>query len=106
GHQVPISCSSCGGPLWKIENSAVQRYRCHVGHAFSEQALLASQNQALEEALWISMRTLEEKKTLLERLAKDYLEKGPKSLAESYRDKADEVSEHVEKLRNILQLQD
>ena len=106
GHQVPISCSSCGGPLWKIENSAVQRYRCHVGHAFSEKALLASQNQALEEALWISMRTLEEKKTLLERLAKDYREKGTKSLAESYRDKAEEVSEHVEKLRNILQLQD
>jgi two-component system chemotaxis response regulator CheB len=106
GHQVPVSCSSCGGPLWKVENSDVQRYRCHVGHAFSEEALLAGQNEALEEALWVSMRTLEEKRMLLDRLAKEYREKGPKSLAESYKDKAAEVSDHIGKLRNVLQLQD
>ncbi|MGB3144850.1 MAG: chemotaxis protein CheB, partial [Maribacter sp.] len=106
GHQVPISCATCGGPLWKIENSKVGRYRCHVGHAFTEEALLKSQNQALEEALWIAMRTLEEKKMLLERVNKQYNQTGINSLASTHVDKMEEVQKQINKLRNVLQIPD
>ena len=106
GHQVPISCATCGGPLWKIEDSKVGRYRCHVGHAFTEEALLKSQNQALEEALWIAMRTLEEKKMLLERVNKQYNQTGINSLANTHVDKMEEVQKQINKLRNVLQIQD
>ncbi|HEA19548.1 MAG TPA: chemotaxis protein CheB [Pricia antarctica] len=106
GHQVPISCSTCGGPLWKMEDSKIDRYRCHVGHAFTQEALLKSQNEALEEALWVSLRTLEEKRMLLKRISNDYSDRGSKSLARSYSDKIDEVSKHIGKLRTVLQLKD
>lgn len=106
GYQVPISCSTCGGPLWKIENSKIDRYRCHVGHAFTQEALLKSQNEALEEALWVSLRTLEEKRMLLQRMSNDYTDRGSQSLARSYGSKIDEVSKHIGKLRAVLQLQD
>ncbi|MGB5944093.1 MAG: chemotaxis protein CheB [Leeuwenhoekiella sp.] len=106
GKQVPLSCASCGGPLWEISNSKTKRYRCHVGHAFSQEALLFSQDESLEETLWVSLRTFEEKKTLLNRMASDYEERGPKMLAKSYRDKVEEVSRHITKLRSILELQD
>lgn len=106
GHQVSISCSSCGGPLWEMKNSGIKRYRCHVGHAFTEEALLRGQNEALEEALWISLRTLEEKNALLLRMASDYESKGSKILARSYSDKRDEVSNHLKKIRSVLLIND
>ena len=106
GQQVPISCSSCGGPLWKIKDSKLNRYRCHVGHAFTEDALLKSQNDALEEALWIAMRTLEEKKMLLERVNRDYGKKGVQRLSNSYSERVGEVKKQINKLRNVLQIPD
>ncbi|WP_419211290.1 chemotaxis protein CheB [Maribacter sp. X9] len=106
GHQVPISCSSCGGPLWKIEDSKINRYRCHVGHAFTEEALLKSQNDALEEALWIAMRTLVEKKMLLERVSRDYGNRGTSTLSETQADKIKEVQKQINKLRAVLQIPD
>ncbi|MDX1472303.1 MAG: hypothetical protein R3213_12460 [Flavobacteriaceae bacterium] len=106
GHQVPISCSTCGGPLWEIENSNIKRYRCHVGHAFNEEALLTDQNDSIEEALWISLRTLEEKRMLLNRMLNDYKRRNSKALAKSYTSKVQEVSDQISKLRNILQIND
>ena len=106
GHQVPISCSSCGGPLWKIEDSKVNRYRCHVGHAFTEEALLESQNDALEEALWVAMRTLEEKKMLLVRVKKDYNSKGIKAMAATHSEQIKEVQQQISTLRKVLQIPD
>ena len=89
-----------------MENTNVKRYRCHVGHSFTEKALLKGQNEALEEALWVSMRTLEEKKMLLQRMLKQYTERGAESLVRSYKDKLKETSKHVESIRNILELDD
>ncbi|SDB46010.1 two-component system, chemotaxis family, response regulator CheB [Flavobacteriaceae bacterium MAR_2010_188] len=106
GVQVPISCSSCGGPLWEMKDSPVKRYRCHVGHAFTEDALLKAQNEALEEALWVSMRTLEEKKTLLQRMAIDFEKRGSLTLARSYFDKKDEVMSHLKQIRSVLKIND
>ncbi|WP_149302976.1 chemotaxis protein CheB [Pareuzebyella sediminis] len=106
GNQVPISCSTCGGPLWKIKDSKINRYRCHVGHAFTEEALLKSQNEALEEALWVALRTLEEKKMLLERVYGQVKERRGKTLVVPQNIKIDEVQQQTNKLRNVLQIPD
>lgn len=104
GHQVPISCPSCSGPLWEMEHSGVKRYRCHVGHSFTESALLEGQNEALEETLWVSLRTFEEKKMLLQRLVDRFTEKDKKTMVRSYKNKISEVSKHIKQLRTILQI--
>ncbi len=106
GDQVPISCPSCSGPLWKMKDTSINRYRCHVGHSFTEEALLESQNESLEETLWISLRTLEEKRMLLERMHSNYDSKRSGSMVRSYDDKIMEVSKHISKLKQILQLTD
>jgi len=106
GHQVPISCPSCAGPLWKMENTKVERYRCHIGHAFSQEALLKSQNDSLEEAVWLALRTLEEKQVLLKKMTSDYSNGGLNNLSNSYSDKIAEISKHIAKLRDVLQLHD
>jgi len=104
--QGPFSCSTCGGPLWKVGDSEIGRYRCHLGHAFTEEALLKSQDFVLEEALWIAVRTLEEKKMLLERVHCEYNKNDIGVLANFHKNKIDEVQWQISKLRNILEISD
>ena len=107
GEQVPFSCASCGGPLWKMHDEyGTKRYRCHVGHSFTPDALLESQNQKLEETLWASLRTMEEKKQLLTKMAEEYTGKNFKSMVQHYQDKIKEIEKHISHLRYLMKIHD
>ena len=69
GRPSPMVCPECGGVLFEREQGEFLHFRCHVGHAFSEEALYASQSRVLEGALWSAVRALEEKAALSRRLA-------------------------------------
>ena len=69
GRPSPMVCPECGGVLFEREQDDFLHFRCHIGHAFSEEALFASQSRALEGVLWSAVRALEEKAELSRRLA-------------------------------------
>jgi two-component system chemotaxis response regulator CheB len=64
-----FTCPECGGCMWQLDEAELLRFRCHVGHAYGADALLAEQSAALEAALWTAVRTFREKGVLARQLA-------------------------------------
>src|SRR5829696_8916114 len=68
GRVSRLTCPDCHGALWEINDQEILRYRCHVGHAYSAEALSDGQSQMLEVALWSAVRALEEQMLLAKRI--------------------------------------
>jgi two-component system chemotaxis response regulator CheB len=99
GAQVPYNCPNCGGVLWQMDVSGTHRYRCHTGHSFTSAALLTSQTERIEETLWVSLRMFEERKNLLNSMAKT--EKFPR-MKRSYTEQAKGTEIHIQRIRAML----
>jgi two-component system chemotaxis response regulator CheB len=61
------TCPDCNGSLVSVSDG---NYRCRVGHAWTADALLSARDEEVEGALWVALRSLQEKATLSRRLAK------------------------------------
>jgi two-component system chemotaxis response regulator CheB len=53
-HSV-YTCPECGGGLWEIKEGGQTRYRCHIGHAFSQNGELEIHISNLKELLFTIM---------------------------------------------------
>jgi two-component system chemotaxis response regulator CheB len=84
GRPSQFGCRDCGGVLWEIEDGDLVRYRCRVGHAWSADALLQSQAEQLDQALWVALRALEENATLTEGMAQRARKRGNDVMAARY----------------------
>lgn len=99
-----LSCPSCHGTLWEIQEDRVVRYRCQVGHAYSSATLLAAQNRGLEDALWAACRTLDENATLARRMAERADASGHTIARTQFEAKAESASERAALIRRALLL--
>jgi len=64
-----FTCPECHGTLMSIRGERPARYRCHTGHAFSLDALLAELTESTEQAIWNGIRAVQESAILLSHLA-------------------------------------
>ncbi|HZV99739.1 MAG TPA: chemotaxis protein CheB [Methylophilaceae bacterium] len=96
------TCPECSGSLWEIQNAAPQRFRCHVGHAYTARTLQCAHGQLVDDAIWSAVRALHEKELLLKRLAQSASDNGRIELAQEYFSTAELASRHGETLRKIL----
>ena len=102
GEQSVYGCPDCGGGLWQIEENGNRRYRCHIGHSYSELDLLIKEQENIEKTLWIALRMMEERKHLLKRLASESTNKGLLTVAKDHRTRAEELERHIGVLKGIL----
>ena len=66
GEHSGFVCPDCSGSLMDIEGSG---FRCRVGHAWTDEALVQARDVEVRGALSIALRSLEEKSTLCRKLA-------------------------------------
>jgi two-component system chemotaxis response regulator CheB len=69
GDPSPYTCPECHGTLFQVESEHLPRFRCRIGHAYSQKSLEAEQAATVETALWTAIRSLEERAALLYDLA-------------------------------------
>jgi two-component system chemotaxis response regulator CheB len=101
GEISALTCPECGGALWEIRDGKLLRYECHVGHAYSEQALIAEQNGAVEAALWTALRALRERAALMRRLSDRFADRGISSML--FEARADEVDREAAVLQSLIE---
>jgi two-component system chemotaxis response regulator CheB len=65
-----FSCPDCGGPLEEVSTGPELRFRCHVGHEWTELAFEEAQGRALENALYTALRIVDERSELIRQLAR------------------------------------
>jgi two-component system chemotaxis response regulator CheB len=65
GELSPYTCPECHGVLVQIREGNRLRFRCHTGHAYSLNVLLAEVTKSIEAALWNAARVLDEGEMLL-----------------------------------------
>jgi two-component system chemotaxis response regulator CheB len=97
-----FTCPECSGSLWELRDGALVRYRCRVGHTYSEDAMVEAQGQAVEAALWSALEVLEERGELLLRLA-GRMHDTPRS-ARRFQDAAREVADRATLIRRALSM--
>ncbi|MDB5229887.1 MAG: hypothetical protein JWN76_692 [Chitinophagaceae bacterium] len=103
GTHSMYSCPDCGGGLWQInEFNNFKRYKCHVGHSYSQDDLLKKQYDALESTFWVAMRMMEERRNLLIKIADEEGGKGLSRIAEEHRERAGDLKTHIDNLKQIL----
>jgi two-component system chemotaxis response regulator CheB len=90
------TCPDCNGSLQTLSKG---NYRCHVGHAWTADALLQAHDGEIEGALWVAVRSLQEKAKLSRRLADQV---GPGMTRARYQALADEAEHAMDVLGNRL----
>ncbi len=98
GEPSAYACPDCNGALWKVTEGELERYRCRVGHAYSESDLVIAKSDMLENALWAALRSLEESASIERRAAQRAGKTGRTRLLES----AGIKTRHAELLRSAL----
>lgn len=99
-----FSCPDCGGNLMDVAGDE-RRFRCHVGHGWTLQALYADKDGKVEEALWVALRVLEEKAKISNRLHTDIAGLGAGSterMRRRYRDDRDQAAQAATVIRRLL----
>lgn len=102
GEPSLFTCPECHGVLIQIEEGGIVRFRCHTGHAYSQQTLLAEVDEAIELTLWSTIRTIDEKALLLHQMAQQLSATQENDLAQQLIRKANEVEQRSQRIRELV----
>ena len=102
GTLANVTCPECQGNLWEVRDTTGIRYRCRVGHAYSEAAIDAAQSQSVERALWSALKALEERVALTRRLAAEARTRGHEVIAAMFEERSQTVDNDVRAIHELI----
>jgi two-component system chemotaxis response regulator CheB len=102
GELSRFTCPDCTGPLYEIQDGELIRFRCRVGHAYTAESMLDEKSEALENALYAAMNTLEESALMADRLAARSREQQHEHAAVRFEKRAREARQQAETIRRVL----
>ncbi|MFC7496119.1 MULTISPECIES: chemotaxis protein CheB [unclassified Nocardioides] len=102
GVPAGFGCPDCAGALYQIDEGSLRRYRCRVGHAWSAESLLARQSIAMESALWMALRSLEERAALNIDMGRQAGARGHDLTAARFEESAQETLRAAELVRRLI----
>ena len=102
GELSPYTCPECHGVLTMLKEGSLARYRCHTGHAYSADTLLAAVTENIEDNLYNTLRSMDEAIVLLNHLGDHYAEANQPQLAASYFQKAQEAQKRADLVRQVV----
>jgi two-component system chemotaxis response regulator CheB len=99
---VALSCPACGGVLSEIQRWPPLRFRCQVGHAYTVEALATEKEGAVDEAIRVALRIMEERAVVTQKLADDARRSGRNAAAASYELRVGESRSYAATLRQAV----
>jgi two-component system chemotaxis response regulator CheB len=102
GELSRYACPECHGVLSRIIDGNLSRFRCHTGHAYSSDTLMAALTEKIEDSLYSAIRGMDESILLLNHVGDHYAEANQPKLAASYFKKAQEAEERSELVRKAV----
>jgi two-component system chemotaxis response regulator CheB len=101
GTPSTIACPECHGVLLRIKEGDRDRFRCHTGHAYSLDSLLADMRERAEDAQWSAVRAMQERVMLLRHAATHLAHDA--GAAAALLTQADTEQRRADSLRRIIQ---
>jgi len=102
GKLSSFSCPECGGSLWEVADGNLLRYRCHIGHAYTADAMLAAESERTEQLLASLLRTHRDRAELVRRMADQERLRQNTHLAETLIARSREYEESAEVIQTLL----
>ncbi len=102
GELTPFTCPECHGVLAKLKDGNISRFRCHTGHAYSGDVLMASIAENIEASLYNAMRGIDESIMLLNHIGDHFAEANQPKVAAEYFKKATEAKSRSELVRKAV----
>ena len=99
---APLVCPDCGGVMSQMQGPGPLRFRCQVGHAKTAEVLAYEQESAVDEALRVALRVIEERAELVSRMAEDGRQAGRRAVAEMYQERAEEYRRYGDTIRRAV----
>lgn len=101
-----FTCPDCHGTLVQLRELGLLRFRCHTGHAFTAESLVAALGASTEDTLWNALRVLEEKIMLLRHMADHSRESDETSATEKLLAEARMIEWRAHLVRHALLAED
>jgi|SRR5688572_1040207 len=102
GSPSRYSCPDCHGVLLELEDEGRIRFRCHTGHAYSVESLLAAMNDVIERAIITAVRSLEEGSILMQDVATQLTERTRGGETQRLLEASERAKQQAEAIRQLL----